>query len=292
MITLSIDEKDPHLLRVSASYLLALAATPQLTPEIANAVANVHNAVVDATVANPAVFNATELAEAEALAKPIDFAAELAKVTLPDAAEVFGAGKSAAYTVAADPLLTAPEVTAVNISTPIPPAVPLPPAVNNENMANPAVHPTGSPVISVDVDARGLPWDARIHSREKTKLTNGNWKNKRGVNADVVASVEAELGRLMTIPLAPAAIASPPVANVPRPPVDSTTAPTVNHSNGTFPGLMQKVTAAIAARQLTNDQVLVIIKQNGFDSLPGLISRPDMIPQVEAMIDAQIAAGG
>ncbi len=286
MITLSIDEKDPHVLRVSASYLLALASTPQVTAEIANNVASIHNTLVDNIAPT---FNPAELVEAETLAiatPPADIQ--------PTAAAVFGAGKSVNFTAGVDPSQTAPVDTTATTLIPTPPSVPLPPVVHTESAASLAVLPTIPPAASVEVDARGLPWDARIHSREKTKISNGNWKNKRGVEPDMLAAIEAELSKIMAIPepppLAPAAPVTPPPAIVPPPSAVTPTATPASLSSGTFPALMQKLTSAIAAKTLTNDQALVIAKQHGFESLPGLISRPDLIPQVEAAIDARISA--
>lgn len=46
---------------------------------------------------------------------------------------------------------------------------------------------------SPDRDADGLPWDERIHSSSKARNADGRWKAKRGVPADVVERVRAEL---------------------------------------------------------------------------------------------------
>ena len=42
-------------------------------------------------------------------------------------------------------------------------------------------------------DARGLKWDERIHSAERTFNRDGSWRNKRGVDKNLLAQVEAEL---------------------------------------------------------------------------------------------------
>jgi hypothetical protein len=97
----------------------------------------------------------------------------------------------------------------------------------------PALAP--SAVVGVELDSRGLPWDARIHAGGKTKNADGSWRGKRGVAADTIAAVTAELKALMAIPgpqsdtgtagappapPAPATLASaPPVpSNTPAPP--------------------------------------------------------------------------
>lgn len=44
-----------------------------------------------------------------------------------------------------------------------------------------------------DVDSRGLPWDARIHSSNREKGKDGVWRRRRGVSEEVEKQVEAEL---------------------------------------------------------------------------------------------------
>lgn len=68
-----------------------------------------------------------------------------------------------------------------------------------------------------EVDAAGMPWDARIHASTKTKYKDKEtWKLKRGVDKDLVAQVEAELKGAATAPVIP----TPPkeTTNVPTPP--------------------------------------------------------------------------
>lgn len=55
------------------------------------------------------------------------------------------------------------------------------------------------------VDARGLPWDLRIHSGNREMTSDGKWRKRRGVDDETVAAVEAELRGKATInPVAPA----------------------------------------------------------------------------------------
>ncbi len=303
MITLSIDEKDSHVLRVSASYLLALAGETVSSFEFE--FAGVKTSDVEVAKAFEAsntpranwqepVFNTTELTEAEVLnnIETGDGYVPLVAASTPSAAEIFG-GKSS---VVAPPIvgvdlsqIAHADTTAITlINTP---NVPLPPAANTPSAVATVAPPTGNPAL----DVNGLPWDVRIHSREKTKIASGAWKTKRGLNSDLQAQVEAELRNLMNIPLVGAEVATvqPSTPIVPAPP--AITAPIVNPSSQPFPALMQKVLAAVSAKTLNNTQVLAIIRANGFEALPSLIQRPDLIPQVEAAIDAQIqlnVAGG
>lgn len=44
-------------------------------------------------------------------------------------------------------------------------------------------------------DARGIPWDARVHSASKEKVTDGSWRKRRGVDDATKHQVEASLPR-------------------------------------------------------------------------------------------------
>ncbi len=60
-----------------------------------------------------------------------------------------------------------------------------------------------SATTDVELDADGIPWDARIHGASKAKLARGNtWKLKRGVDKDLATTVVAELKALMSAPAA------------------------------------------------------------------------------------------
>lgn len=50
------------------------------------------------------------------------------------------------------------------------------------------------------LDKNGLPWDERIHASSKAKVADGTWRQKRGVDTGLVATVEAELKALMGLP--------------------------------------------------------------------------------------------
>lgn len=71
-------------------------------------------------------------------------------------------------------------------------------------------------------DSRGLPWDDRIHSQNKTMNADDTWRRRSKIDDDTVARVEAELrGEPLpvvspTLPPLPAApVVMPPVPPVP-----------------------------------------------------------------------------
>lgn len=52
---------------------------------------------------------------------------------------------------------------------------------------------TVATVVGGDLDARGLPWDERIHASTKTKNKDGSWRNKKGLEASLIKQIENEL---------------------------------------------------------------------------------------------------
>lgn len=47
--------------------------------------------------------------------------------------------------------------------------------------------------LEAELDSSGLPWDERIHVDSKTKKADGTWINRRKLDDEVKAKVEAEL---------------------------------------------------------------------------------------------------
>jgi hypothetical protein len=149
--------------------------------------------------------------------------------------EIDDAGNVTALTTAVG-LPAAPPPISVDVTfhhtatSPLPPATPAPPG----------------PAVSAELDKRGFPWDSRIHALNRAKKLDGSWKNKRGVDANLVTACEAQNkpGNMSSAPNAfavaqPAAIATvshatgilatlaaPTVANIapPPPPLLSPTA--------------------------------------------------------------------
>lgn len=140
----------------------------------------------------------------------------------------------------------------------------------------PLFNPFAKPAAPVSpnvpqVDVSGLPWDARIHARTKTKNANGTWKLMRQVDLKLVDKVTAELRQLMALPI-PIPAPFSPVA-VPPPP-----APLVD--TAAFNGFVMRTTAAIRAQKLTQSQVIEAVQGVGIPTVPLLQQRPDLIPAV------------
>ena len=134
-----------------------------------------------------------------------------------------------------------------------------------ENTLEPLTDMTPAPTAGVEVDINGIPWDVRIHASTKTKTVDGAWKNKRGVDRDLVLQVTNELKGVMT--------AQTPAPS-PEPVTEATPAPSASIS--TFPELMTAITASSLEPAIVTGAVQAV----GLQSLPLLAARTDLIPQV------------
>lgn len=89
------------------------------------------------------------------------------------------------------------------------------------------------PAATGEVDSKGIPWDARIHSESKATVADGSWRKRRGVDDATYATVLAELQGAAPppppaepdVPLAPPADEQVPAPPVPAdPPSESAAA--------------------------------------------------------------------
>ena len=190
-----------------------------------------------------------------------------------------------------------------------------PPAANTAPITTtPGV---ASSVAGVDLDAKGFPWDNRIHAGTKRKNADGSWTAKRGVDPALVVQVEAELRQVMgaapAAPLAPAAAfpvqpaapvttptaapassavavpAPPPAAPVVQPP-PTPLGEVPADARAQFVALVGRASAAIQGQKVTQAEVNQCCADAGVPALPLLANRLDLVAQVAAHIDALIAA--
>lgn len=205
---------------------------------------------------------------------------------------------------------------------PSPVAVPPPAPTAETATAAPAPAPQAAPAASpssgVELDADGLPWDARIHSGpadKRPKNADGRWRRGRGVDDETVATVTAELRQIMGAPapapipaaaptpepvLAPASPPPAPVAAVPTPapaappptpaPVDTVSGPAVAATAvSTFADLMKKVTRMQTAGLVTVETTSQIAASLGLTGLRDLMQRPDLVPSFDALLPDEAA---
>ncbi len=144
-----------------------------------------------------------------------------------------------AFTGTLDVTTAAPFV--ITPIAPVAPVVPTPPAppVAAAVVPPPPASNGAAPVSSFERDAKGLPWDERIHAGTRGQNNDGSWKRRKGVDDATVAVVTAELtaahGVVPNAPPSPVDMASPaPVATAavdvptpPAPPVETIVVPPV-----------------------------------------------------------------
>lgn len=188
------------------------------------------------------------------------------------------------------------------------------PATSSVTHASTATAPVLA--LTVERDSSGLPWDARIHQESRKQNKDHTWQNRRGLDKNTLAAVTAELRFNATQqqqhpapparplpPIAPAGVGShvplssqaappPPPVTVPPPPPGAPGLPLAPGGIVGFRELMQKITANTNSGKLTNEQVDAALHSVGLPprQLIGLVSAPELIPNVTSYIDACLAA--
>ncbi len=200
-----------------------------------------------------------------------------------------------------------------------PPPPPPPPAPLNSDAASSSAPPppAAPPADAPKLDKQGIPWDARIHSETKgLNKSDGNWRNKRGVDKDLLEKVTAELKAQYATAAAPPTVASssapaappppageqmnlqvpPPPPAAPPPPVSlppgnggmgaPPAPPPPGLSTGAGQGgldfrtLMQRIVAA----KKTPDEVRAAAASVGLDGIQAAIGAPDKLPAIAAAL--------
>lgn len=164
------------------------------------------------------------------------------------------------------------------IPNPPPPANIVSGAASGTTVASPSAPPVPPAAPStIQFDGTGLPWDARIHASSKTQNADKTWRGKRGVSAELVAGVEAELRKLMAIPAPIPSLA--PSATIPPPPPPSS-APSVPTADAQveYVALVMQVAALVGANRLSNEQLQKCFQAVGITQMQDLGIRLDLLP--------------
>jgi hypothetical protein len=138
----------------------------------------------------------------------------------------------------------------------------------------------------IERDSAGNPWDGRIHASSRALVADGTWRMKRGVADDLVAQVMGELAQTVAAPTPLAGVPMPPLpfapepSAVPPPPVTQSIPASPISSGPTFIEFVKMVTAAHAAKTTTQEQINAACNAVGIPSMPMLMQRPELIPQV------------
>ena len=202
----------------------------------------------------------------------------------PTAAEIFsapfvpstaGVGQSSTAPAAPPATLTAP---------PAPPAPAPTPAAVAAALSAPA-----APSSPADVDSRGMPWDARIHAKNRATVADGSWRKAKGVDAALIAQVEAELCGTSPAPR----VAPPPPASFedqlrrvtagplppppPAPTAGGTLPPPPAAPAAKLPDLSD-VILVITSGGMSEAEYLPALQSVGAVSVPDLATKPHLIP--------------
>lgn len=159
------------------------------------------------------------------------------------------------------------------------------------------------------LDARGVPWDARIHSSSRKINKTGEWKRQKGLQDAQFDPIEKELlaavaaGNFQTtvkaeLPPTPAPPPPPPPSNgageipafldkraAPPPPVADI--PPAPAGAPTFADLMVKISPLIQHGKITHPRILELASSLGINGLHEFAKKPDMIPPMVMLLDAE-----
>ncbi len=276
MTILTLENVTPRQLRAIADILedgeavipttsATVASAGEVVAEVAPAEETPAPAAEEKTTGNeenyPSLFNNTEGQE-------------------PNAAEVFGGNSQAAAPAAA---------AGSEAQTPRSP----------QNDVAPATTAAGAaPVASSgEVDSAGFPWDGRIHARTKTKIADGTWKKKRGIDDATVQAVQAECaGNPAPTATAPAnstassasVESAQPQAQPMQQPAAQPQQTATTGSPGeapTYSSIVQQIVNGVAQQKFTAPDAQKVLNDHGVADTNALATRDDVFPQIAAALE-------
>lgn len=132
---------------------------------------------------------------------------------------------------------------------------------------------------TVELDADGLPWDARIHSdATERKAKTGKWKTRKNLPDGYKEQIEAEL---RGVPVTPATPAPAPAPSAPSPAAIVAPAPTPPIAGGmTFAEFTRWVLGHTQAQRCNQTDVQLAVQAAGLTTIPDLAKRTDLIATV------------
>lgn len=172
-------------------------------------------------------------------------------------------------------------------------AIPAPPAAPAPNA------PATSGAAGVELDADGLPWDERIHSKAaEPKAATGKWKTRKNLAAGVKETIEAELRAAMgttASPSAPATAPAAPSAPPAAPPapgaVAAPAAPTPPAPAGSgamdFPAFTRWAFGHVNSKAMSQTDVALAIQEVELKIMPDLAKYPEKIATVVSILTAR-----
>lgn len=161
-----------------------------------------------------------------------------------------------------------------------------------------------NPAPGVELDSKGLPWDARIHASTKSKKKDGTWTALRGLNdAAKVAAIEAELRATVQGQQLGAIVQAQGATPLPQAGVSASAGtpsglPLATASTGlppsadpvTFEQLMPRVTQATISGILPPTALQQVCGALGLQSVVALQTNPAFVPHAWAQLKAAYPA--
>jgi hypothetical protein len=126
------------------------------------------------------------------------------------------------------------------------------------------------------LDASGLPWDERLHSRTRSMTTDGLWRRQRGLSPAKANKLEAEIRSSIT-DAQKLAHEESKTRSVPPPPPPPVT-------DDSYVTLVKKITAAVETEKLSYERVKDILMQFGVSDLAALKNVAHLIPVIEQQL--------
>lgn len=139
-------------------------------------------------------------------------------------------------------------------------------------------------------DVLGMPWDERIHASTKATNKDGSWRYKRGVDKDLIETVEAELKSPAPapMPLPPGSKGDVEPLQIPdflqRAKADAAPAPAV--TNVTYEQVIAALTGALQSNppKLTADGLPALYAMFGVADIAALRENQDAMNKLHAHV--------
>lgn len=151
-----------------------------------------------------------------------------------------------------------------------------------------------SPPPTVEVDSAGAAYDANIHSSSRAKTANGQWKKRRGGPRNdappppPMPPATAQPPPVVASAPPSAAGTATPAAVVPPPPPPPAPAAAAAPTGPTFRSVVAKAANAQATGKIAPERVIELCKSVGVPDLTTLNAMPAKIPDVDALLDAEL----
>lgn len=137
----------------------------------------------------------------------------------------------------------------------------------------------------VELDSKGIPWDSRIHAKNKSMTTQGEWKLGRHLDPSFVRKVKTELRSKALVPKTVKKTQKPVIGVPPPPPIAVPKPPAFVDETQGFVKLINRVTEAQKTGAITKQQIADTLRVFNMPSLAMVSTRMDLLPSISAEFD-------